>query len=175
MLAAAILEHRDDRSDRLLPDRPLFVESDAEGLQFGDAGALSAAELDAAVRYEVERGDPLGAARRVGRRQLHDAVAEANLFGALARRPEKDLGRRRVRILFEEMMLDFPGVIIAEPVGQLDLVERVLVELQFAAGQPRARQLQLVEDAEFHHRSSCTRSPTLPRERGRAGWGRRDG
>jgi len=107
MLAAAILEHRDDRPDRLLPDRPLFVERDAEGLQFSDAGALPGAELDPPVRNQIERGDPLGAARRVGRRQLHDAVTQADLFGALARRPKKHLGRRRMRILFEEMMLDF--------------------------------------------------------------------
>ncbi len=42
------------------------------------------------------------------------------------------------------------AIVVAEPVGQLDLVERVLVEPQFAALLPWARQLQLVEDAEFH-------------------------
>src|SRR4051794_39515993 len=55
-----------------------------------------------------------------------------------------------MRILFEEMVLDLPGVVIAEPVGQFDLIERVLIQLQLAAGLPWARQLQLVENAEFH-------------------------
>src|SRR5204863_8588439 len=84
MLDPALAEHRDDGADRLLPDRPLLVERDAERLQFGDAGALAGAELDPAVADQVERGDALGAARRMGRRQLHYAVREADALGALA-------------------------------------------------------------------------------------------
>ena len=103
---------------------------------------------------QVERGDALGAARRMRRGQLHDAVREADVLGALAGGGEKHLGRRRVRIFLEEMVLDLPGVVVAEPVGQLDLVERVLVEPVLAAGLPRARQLQLVENAELHRASS---------------------
>src|SRR5689334_22069283 len=48
------------------------------------------------------------------------------------------------------MMLDLPGVVVAEPVGELDLGERVLQQLVFAPGAPRPRQLVLVEDAELH-------------------------
>ncbi len=55
-----------------------------------------------------------------------------------------------MRILFEKMMLDLPGIVIAEAVGQLDLVERILVEPQLATRFPRARQLQLIENAELH-------------------------
>ena len=58
MLAAAVPEHRDDRPDRLLPDRPFFLERDAEGLQFSDAGNPPGAELDPAAAHEVKRGDP---------------------------------------------------------------------------------------------------------------------
>ena len=47
-------------------------------------------------------------------------------------------------------MLDLPGIVVAELVGQFDLVERVLVEPVFAAGLPRARQLQLIENPELH-------------------------
>jgi hypothetical protein len=47
-------------------------------------------------------------------------------------------------------MLDFPCVIDAEPIGQLDLVERILKQLQLVAVMPRPRQLMLVEDSEFH-------------------------
>src|ERR1700680_4769281 len=112
MLAAAVPEHRDDRLDRLLPDRALFVEGDAERLQFGDAGALAGAELDPPVADQVERGDALGTARRMRRRQLHDAVAQPDPLGALAGGAKEYLGRRRVRILLEEMVLDLPGVIV---------------------------------------------------------------
>ena len=52
-------------------------------------------------------------------------------------------------------MLDLPGIVVAEPVGQFDLIERVLIEPMLAARFPRARQLQLVKYAEFHARSSC--------------------
>src|SRR3954467_9716346 len=84
MLDPALAEHRDDGADRLLPDRPLLLERDAERLQLGDAGAFAGAELDTAVADQVKRGDALGAARRVGRRQLHDAVRETDAFRPLA-------------------------------------------------------------------------------------------
>ena len=47
-------------------------------------------------------------------------------------------------------MLHFPGRVVTELVGKIHLVERVLEQLQFAVGFPGARQLQFVEDAEFH-------------------------
>jgi hypothetical protein len=55
-----------------------------------------------------------------------------------------------MRILLEKVMLDLPGVVDAEPVGELHLVEGLLVELQLAALAPRPRQLVLVEDSELH-------------------------
>src|ERR1700733_8606073 len=56
------------------------------------------------------------------------------------------------------MMFHHPGMVIAAAVGGLQLRQRVLVELEFGAFLPRARQLQLVKDAEFHDvlpRSAC--------------------
>jgi len=44
-----------------------------------------------------------------------------------------------VRILLEKVVLDLPGVVDAEPVGQLDLRERVLEETLLAAVVPGAR------------------------------------
>ena len=79
-------------------------------------------------------------------------MAEPDVLGALAGGAEEDLGRGGVGVFLEEMVLDLPGVVVAEPVGQLDLVERVLIELPLVVRPPRARQLQLVEDAEFHGR-----------------------
>src|SRR2546425_552810 len=69
-------------------------------------------------------------------------------------RARKDLGCRRVRVLLEEVVLDHPGVVIAETIGQLDLSQGVLKDLVLAAGRPRPRQLVLVEDAESHRRTS---------------------
>ena len=159
VFAAAILEHRDHRAHRVFPDRALLSEIAVEGFELGDARTLAHAEFDAAAAHQVEGRDPLGDTGGVGGGQLHDAVREADLLGALARRGEKDLGGRRVRILLEEVVLDLPGKVVAEPVGELDLVERVLVELELAFRRPRARQLQLVEYAELH---------ALPSSRGRA-------
>src|SRR5262249_55852413 len=99
---------------------------------------------------QIEGRDTLGNPGRVGRGQLHDAMRQADLFGALARRGEKHFGCRRVRILLEKVVLDLPGEVVAKPVGELDLVERVLVELELALRRPRARQLQFVEYAELH-------------------------
>ena len=47
-------------------------------------------------------------------------------------------------------MLHLPGVVDAEPVGQLHLVQRVLEQALLGALGPRARELMLVEDAELH-------------------------
>ena len=154
MLDAVLRQHRDDGAEPLLPDRPLLVEIDAKRLQLGDAGALAGAKFDAAIRDEVERGDALGAARRMVCRQLHDAVREADALCALRGGGEEHFRGRRVRILFEEMVLDLPGIVVAEPVSQFDLVERILIEAQLAARLPGPWQLQLVEDPEFHRPSS---------------------
>jgi hypothetical protein len=55
-----------------------------------------------------------------------------------------------MRIFFEEVVLDLPGVIDTEPVGELYLIERVLKQLEFVTFMPRPRELMFIEDAEFH-------------------------
>ena len=169
VLPALLPEHRHEAAHRVLPHRPLVAEAAVEGVQLGDAAALADAELDPAVAQQVERADPLGDPRRVVGRQLHDAVAEADVLGALAGRGEEHLGRRRVAVLLEEVVLDLPGVVVAEPVGQLDLVERVVEQRVLVVAAPRLGQLQLVEDPELHDptpglslRYRCTRAPNLP-------------
>jgi hypothetical protein len=82
--------------------------------------------------------------------ELEDAVAEPDVFGALAGGSEKGFRRRRMRIFFQEMMFYHPGIIVAQPVGGLQLRQRILIKLELIARLPRARQLQLVKDAEFH-------------------------
>src|SRR4030095_4969914 len=130
----------------------LLRRIDAEALELEARGGFARAELHAPVRDEIERGD----ARRdlrgmaVAGRHQHDAVAEPDPLRALRARREEDLRRRGVRVLLEEVVLDLPGVTEAEPVGQLDLGERVLEQALLVALAPRPRQLVLVEDAELH-------------------------
>ena len=55
-----------------------------------------------------------------------------------------------MRIFFEEMVLDFPGIIEAKPVGQFHLFKRLVKKITLVALVPRPRQLQLVENAKAH-------------------------
>src|SRR5882757_1324780 len=48
------------------------------------------------------------------------------------------------------MVLDLPDMVDAEPVGELDLIERLLIEPQLRILGPGLRQLMLVEKSEFH-------------------------
>jgi hypothetical protein len=54
-----------------------------------------------------------------------------------------------VRILLEKMVFDLPDLIDAEPVGEFDLIERLLIKLQLGILAPGLRQLVLVEKPEF--------------------------
>src|SRR5439155_3677830 len=134
----------------LLEHLALGLHVTAERRQFGDGGALTHAELDAAIAQEIEHRDALGDARGMIGGELEDAVAEPDVFGALAGGGEEGFRRRRMRIFLEEMMLHHPGIVIAEAIGGLELRQRVLIEPVLVAGLPRAWQLQLIEDAEFH-------------------------
>ena len=62
----------------------------------------------------------------------------------------KTSGRRGMRVLLEEVVLDLPREVDAELVGQLHLVERLVQELFLGALRPGARELVFVEDSEFH-------------------------
>ena len=111
---------------------------------------LAEPELHSPAGEKIERRHALGHADRMVRGELHDAVAEPDALRALARGAEKDFGRRAVRVLLEEVVLDAPRVVEAQLVGELDLRQRVLQELVLAALLPRAGKLELVEDPEFH-------------------------
>ena len=156
MLAADLPEHREDGADGFLEHFLLGFHVAAERRQFGDRRAFAHAEFAAAVAQEIEHRDPLGDARGMIGGELENAMAEPDLFGALAGGGEKGFRRGRMRIFFQEMMLHHPGMVVAEPVGGLELRQRVLVELEFVAGFPRSRQLQLIKDAEFHDVSPAT-------------------
>jgi hypothetical protein len=150
MFAAAFGEHRENRAHRFLEHFLLGLHVAAERRQFGDRGALAHSEFAAAVAEEIEHRDPLGNARGMIGGELEDAVTEPDIFGALAGGGEKGFRRRRMRIFFQKMMLHHPCMIVAEQVGGFELGQRVLIQPELVAGLPRARQLQLIEDTEFH-------------------------
>ena len=59
-----------------------------------------------------------------------------------------------MRIFLEKMVLDFPSVVDAELVGELDLIKRLPKQPVLVALVPRPRKLVLVENAEFPGRST---------------------
>ncbi len=147
------------------PHAALRLGIDLETAELGFRRRLTGAEVDAPVRDEVERGDALGDPRRVverGRR-LHDAVPEPDVLRSLRRRREEHFGRAGVRVLLEEVVLDFPDVLEPELVGELDLVECVLEQLILGVSVPGARELVLVEDAELHGAPKWSRGRGNPR------------
>jgi hypothetical protein len=48
------------------------------------------------------------------------------------------------------MVLDLPDVVDPQTIGELDLVERLLIKPQLGLFAPGLRQLVLVEQSEFH-------------------------
>ena len=150
MFASALLEHWKDRAHGLLEHFLLGFHVAAERRQLGDRGALAHPEFNASLAEEIEHRDALGDARRMIGGELENAVTEPDVFGALAGGGEKGFRRRRMRIFFQKMVFHHPGIVVAKPVGGFQLRQRVLIKLQLIAGLPRARQLQLIKDAEFH-------------------------
>ena len=96
-------------------------------------------------------------------RDLHDAVPEPDLLGALAGRRQEHLGRARVRVLLEEVVLDLPHVVDADAVGELHLVERVGEQLLLGVLRPRPRasgarrrcRISSVAEPYYRIRSTC--------------------
>src|SRR5580692_6354438 len=77
-------------------------------------------------------------------------MTQSNVFGTLGGSAEEDFGGRRVRVLFQEVMLDFPCVVVTKPVGQLDLSESVLIQNPLVIDTPWTWQLQFIKDPELH-------------------------
>ena len=77
-------------------------------------------------------------------------MADANVLGALAHRGEKDFGRRGVRVLFQEMMLGGPDVVVSALIGEDRLFERILEQRVLGIAGPGPGELMLVKTAKFH-------------------------
>ncbi len=144
--------HVGDLLRRLERHRPLLLGGNGEAAELEAGRAFADAEIDAAVGHDVERRDAFGGARGmvVARDHLADAVAEADAPGQRRGARQEHLRRRGMRVFLEEMMLDLPGMVIAEAVGEHDLVERLLEEPVLVARRPGLGELQLVEYTESH-------------------------
>ena len=68
-------------------------------------------------------------------------MTEADLARALTARGQKHFGSGGVGVLLQKVMLNFPGVVDAEPVGELDLIEGLFEEAVFAVLRPGAGEL----------------------------------
>ena len=110
----------------------------------------------------------------VWRRGERDAVPEPHVLGALAGRREEDFGRRGVRVLLKVVVFHLKDVVEAEFIGELDLVERLLVDAQLGLRIPVVGivglgELQLVEQTKLHGILPDLTGTFLQRERRRFG------
>src|SRR5215469_5653310 len=80
----------------------------------------------------------------------HDAVSYAHLLGGHRACREEQLRRGAMRILFEKMMLDCPYGIEAELIGELHLLQAVVIDVLLGFAAPRTRDGNLIEQAELH-------------------------
>jgi hypothetical protein len=83
-------------------------------------------------------------------RHEHDAMAETYAFCALRARCQKHLRRGGMGILLQEMVLDLPGVVDADPVGEFDLFERLALNSVLGTSVPGPWYLVFIKDTEFH-------------------------
>ncbi len=134
-------------------------------MQLGRPRRLAHPQIDPPARQQIERRHPLGDALRLVGGELDDAMPQPDALGALAGRAEEHLGGGAMRILLEEMVLDHPDVVVAKPVGELHLSERLLEQVVLAARGPRTRQLQFVEDAELHDATPTDDASAIIRRR----------
>jgi hypothetical protein len=150
VLPRLVPEHRDDAADSVLPGVSLVAKAAVEGVELRDVGTFANPEFDAPTAEQVERAYSLRYSRRVVCRQLDDPVSQTDLLRPLARGGEEHFRGGGVGVLLEEVVLDLPGVVVAEPVGQLDLRQRVLEEIVLTALRPWPWELVLVEYPEPH-------------------------
>ena len=193
VLEVLALPHADDGLDGFLPLLPARLPVDAE-CDLLHRGRPAGAPLHSSPGQDVGRRHLLGHAHRRGERVRHerDAEPEADLLGALRERADDDLGRGRVRSPLAEVVLDVPCGVEAQLVGELDLLERLLVGLLLRLSLaprvgpgPGLGDVDLVEHVEFHGlplgvvaagaRTKCLQSRTADRDCKRDATPRSDG
>jgi len=130
--------------ERLFDAMPTVRHVDAERAEFGRRETAPDPHFEPPAAQHVERADALGDVQRVVIRQGNDAQAQAQMPRASRQRGEHQVRLRRVGVAGHQMMLDDPHAVEPQPVGELDFVERVRVDVRLAAAEMR-RHGELVE------------------------------
>jgi hypothetical protein len=144
--------HVGDLLGRLERHGALFLGGDGEAAQFQPRRALADAEVEPAAGDDVQRRQPLGGAGRVVvvGDHLADAVADPNGLGQRRAGRQEHLRGGGVGVFLEEVVLDLPGVVVAQAVGEHDLLQGLMEQPRLVALVPGLGQLVLVEDPEPH-------------------------
>src|SRR5262249_294287 len=131
----------------------------AKAAELGPGRRSAGADMQTAARQQGERGGALGDLDGMIelRHAHHDAMADLDALGDHGTGRQEQLGRRAVRIFLEEVVLDRPYVVEAQLVGELYLLEAVVVDRALGLARPRARHGNLVEQAELHLGASSHR------------------
>ena len=107
------------------------LHADPEGIVFRLRGAAAHADMQLPVAQRLQHRHVLGEAHRVVPGQHHDRGAEAE-----ARAGRGDVGEEQqrvgLRVVVAEMVLHHPGGVVAQPVQQLGIGDRLAVELAVA-------------------------------------------
>jgi len=111
--------------------------------------ALTDAEVEPAVREQVDRGRLLGQQHRVVPRQRHDGGAEPEGGGAGAD-PGQEVERRRDLAEAGEVVLDDEGGVVAELLGLHVVVDEVAEAASAVDVRPAPAGLGAAEDPEAH-------------------------
>ena len=150
-----------DQLDAFLDPLAAVLHVDAENVELVADKTAADAEIEAALRQLIERRRLFGHPHRIVERQHGGAGAEPDALGAGG-----EIGQERVvggkqPAVADEVMLDDPGVIDADLVGEFDLLDdAAIVGLRIA----HIRQVGgKVEQSELHRRglsgSQVMRSP----------------
>ena len=138
-----------DHVERLVPDGAGVARVDLEALLLVGV-APARAEVDASAGHMVGHGDLLGDADRMLVRQDDDAEAEADTLGGGCKGPDDYLRRGRSGKGREEVVLDEPDIVEADPVGQDALLDG-LFNQRLLVHDPVGRwPLHLVDDPKIH-------------------------
>ncbi len=150
--------HARNRAHVLVPVLLRAVRVRFEAAELGPGRRAGRPELEAPTRDQVEGRRALGDADGVVHLAHTDdgAVANPDLLRLHGAGRQKDLGRARVRIAFEKMVLDGPDRVEAELVGEPHLLEGVLEDLRLVLRGEGTRRRQFVEDAELQD-VACSR------------------
>ena len=162
-LEVLLAPHRADDLDGLRPLGATRFAIDVERGLLHRRGATGA-PLDATLREDVGGRHLLRHARRVREavgEQRHPEP-EADVPGHLRQRTDDDFGGRAVRPSLPEVVLDEPGHVEAELVGELHLVEHLAVRAllpcplapRMRSCFPRSGRVDLVQQVQLHERTS---------------------